>query len=224
MDSQQAGASIVEYPRAAVNSSGVDIRRANSQCHHALHGRGGPISRLRRFAPHRGVSLPHPTLGNFGKAAGICTSSMRRSGGQRIASRSSKLTGQFPRTSRLSATAATTGNASTRLICTRVPRLTTQPIWSDDDVLRPARRCGRPNSTPTRYASFVQRPGAVHLLICWRQPSAWISARSGNACTVRPGRGSTDTVIALGLAYLGAQHEQSPVPARSSYAFAAGRR
>jgi hypothetical protein len=33
-----------------------------------------------------------------------------------------------------------------------------------------------------------------------------------------------DTVIALGLAYLGAQHEQSPVPARSSYAFAAGRR
>jgi hypothetical protein len=33
-----------------------------------------------------------------------------------------------------------------------------------------------------------------------------------------------DTVIALGLAYLGAQHEQSPVPARSSYAFASGRR
>jgi Terminase RNaseH-like domain len=33
-----------------------------------------------------------------------------------------------------------------------------------------------------------------------------------------------DTVIALGLAYLGAQREQSPVPARSSYAFAAGRR
>jgi hypothetical protein len=33
-----------------------------------------------------------------------------------------------------------------------------------------------------------------------------------------------DCVIALGLAYLGAQHEQSPVPARSSYAFGAGRR
>lgn len=30
-----------------------------------------------------------------------------------------------------------------------------------------------------------------------------------------------DTVIALGLAYLGAQHEQSPVPARSHYGFAA---
>jgi hypothetical protein len=33
-----------------------------------------------------------------------------------------------------------------------------------------------------------------------------------------------DTVISLGLAYLGAQREQSPVPARSSYAFGAGRR
>jgi len=33
-----------------------------------------------------------------------------------------------------------------------------------------------------------------------------------------------DSVISLGLAYLGAQREQSPVPARSSYAFAAGRR
>jgi hypothetical protein len=33
-----------------------------------------------------------------------------------------------------------------------------------------------------------------------------------------------DTCIALGLAYLGAQREQSPVPARSSYAFGAGRR
>jgi hypothetical protein len=33
-----------------------------------------------------------------------------------------------------------------------------------------------------------------------------------------------DTVIALGLAYLGAQHEEHPVPARSSYAFASGRR
>ena len=33
-----------------------------------------------------------------------------------------------------------------------------------------------------------------------------------------------DCVIALGLAYLGAQHEEHPVPARSSYAFASGRR
>jgi hypothetical protein len=33
-----------------------------------------------------------------------------------------------------------------------------------------------------------------------------------------------DTVIALGLAYLGAQREEHPLPARSSYAFAGGRR
>jgi hypothetical protein len=33
-----------------------------------------------------------------------------------------------------------------------------------------------------------------------------------------------DTVIALGLAYLGAQRESSPVPARSSYRFASMRR
>lgn len=32
-----------------------------------------------------------------------------------------------------------------------------------------------------------------------------------------------DTVIALGLAYLGAQHEQGPVPTRSSYSFASRR-